>query len=189
MNGASAITSFTDGTDAANTCNELYPGIRNGLLTQYPWSFGLKKVQLARTLVTPVNEWTYEYQLPSDRLGPPRAVFSGLVAGSPILRGGWEIYADKLLTDETVIAIDYQYVVSEAAMPTYFVQLLKYMMAWHLALPITDQPDKAEYWRTIAVGTPAENNRGGYFRVATSIDSQGNLTPVIDDYSLTSVRN
>jgi hypothetical protein len=49
---------------------------------------------------------------------------------------------DKLLTDYEIVYIDYQYNVPEFALPHYFVQLLKYEMAWHLALPITDQADK-----------------------------------------------
>jgi hypothetical protein len=61
-------------------------------------------------------------------------------------------------------------------------------MAWHLALPITDQADKAEYWRTIAEGTPGENGRGGYIRQAMNIDSQGNPTNAIQDFSLINVR-
>ena len=74
-------------------------------------------------------------------------------------------------------------------MPQYFVQLLKYHMSWHLAMPITEQMDKAQYWQGIAVGGPNENGRGGYFRTATNIDGQSQPTRVIEDYSLIAVRN
>jgi hypothetical protein len=38
-----------------------------------------------------------------------------------------------------LVYIDYQYQTPEFAMPQYFVQLLKYMVAWHIAEPITEQ--------------------------------------------------
>ena len=69
----------------------------------------------------------------------------------------------------------------------YFVQL-KYMMAWNIAETVTDQITKADYFRGIAMGTPSENMRGGFSRVATSIDSQNRQTEAIEDFSLISVR-
>ena len=65
---------------------------------------------------------------------------------------------------------------------------MKYMMAWNIAETVTDQITKADYFKTQAVGTPSENMRGGFFRVATSIDSQNRQTEAIEDYSLISVR-
>ena len=185
--GAAPISSFNDGTDEANVCDRLYSDVKNSTLQVYPWSFSFKKVALARTTATPVNEWTYEYQLPSDRLGPPRAVFNSSQAGArPIT--SWEIYGDKLLTDQTTVIIDYQTTILESTMPTWFIQLLKYQMAWHLAEPITDQISKTDYWKNIAIGSPAENGRGGFMRTAMNIDGQGNTPQAIEDYSLIAVR-
>ena len=73
--GAKPISSFNDGTDEANSCDRLYSDIRDTTLTMYPWSFAYKKVKLARLVTTPTAEWKYEYQLPGDRLGNPRALF------------------------------------------------------------------------------------------------------------------
>jgi len=185
--GAASISSFTEGTDEANVCDRLYGDVRDTTLQMYPWSFSFKKVQLARTINTPVNEWKYEYALPSDRIGPPRAAFTSTQANARPFTA-WEIYGDKLLTNETTIVIDYQYSVSEAVMPVWFVQLLKYQMAWHLAEPITDQVSKTDYWRTIALGTPGDNNRGGFMRTAMNIDGQGNTPQAIEDYGLIAVR-
>ena len=73
-------------------------------------------------------------------------------------------------------------------MPSYFVTLLAYQLAWHLAETITDQTGKVELWRGIALGTPGEGMRGGYFRQAVSIDSAGQTPGVISDYMLTELR-
>lgn len=188
MLGANGITSFTDGTDEASVCDRLYPDVRDSTLVMYPWTFNRKKTQLARLLVGPTSVWKYQYQLPGDKLTNPRSVYAGAAVGSPVEKD-WEIQGDALLTNLESVFIDYQYQVQEFAMPQYFVQLLKYMMAWHLAMPITEQSDRAQYWQQVAVGSIAENGRGGYMRTAMQIDGQHNPVPVIEDFSLIAVRN
>lgn len=185
--GANPISSFTEGTDEANICDRLYPDIKIKTIASHPWSFSFKKVQLARLVTTPTTEYKYEYQLPSDMIGTPRAVYDTDSVGAPVRRE-YRLMGNKLLTDYESVYVDYQYNTPEYALPHYFVQLLKYEIAWHLALPITDQADKAEYWRTIAQGTPGENGRGGYMRQAMSIDGQGQPVNSIQDFPLINVR-
>lgn len=187
MLGAKAISSFNDGTDESSVCDRLYPDIRDSALSTYPWSFSRKKIQLAKLVTTPTTVWKYEYLLPGDRLAGPRAVYNSANPGAPIQKD-WEIQGDKLLTNLTAVYIDYQYQTPEYAMPQYFVQLLKYMMAWHLALPITEQADRAAYWQGVSVGAASENGRGGYMRTAMNIDGQAQPNQVIDDFSLINVR-
>jgi hypothetical protein len=143
MLGAKPISSFNEGTDEASVANRLYPDIRNQTLVMYPWSFTFKKLKLARLITTPTNEFKYEYQLPGDRLSAPRAVYDTSATNIPPIKD-YRIMGDKVLCDYEEVWIDYQYSVPEFAMPTYFVQFLKYMMAWHLALPITDKTEKAQ---------------------------------------------
>ena len=187
MIGAKAITSFNDGTDESSICDRLYPDIRDSLLVMYPWSFSTKKIQLARLLTAPGSVWRYAYQLPGDRLNNPRAVFESASVGAPV-RKDWEIQGDQLLTNLEYVYIDYQYSVGEYAMPQYFVQLLKYMVAWHIAEALTEQQDKAAKWQRIAVGDPSENGRGGFFRTAAQIDGQGNPARAISDFTLVEAR-
>ena len=187
MIGAKAITSFNDGTDESSICDRLYPDIRDSLLVMYPWSFSTKKIQLARLLTAPGSVWKYAYQLPGDRLNNPRAVFESASVGAPV-RKDWEIQGDQLLTNLEYVYIDYQYSVGEYAMPQYFVQLLKYMVAWHIAEALTEQQEKAAKWQRIAVGDPSENGRGGFFRTAAQIDGQGNPARAISDFTLVEAR-
>lgn len=187
MLGANPISSFTEGTDESNICDRLYPDIKIRTLTMYDWSFSFKKTQLARLVTIPTNEYKYEYQLPADIIGRPNAVYNtGSVDAYP--QREYRLIGDKLLTNYEEVYIDYQYNVPEFALPHYFVQLLKYEMAWHLAMPITDQMNKSDYWRTVAEGTPGENGRGGYMRQAMNIDGQGSPTNAIQDFSLINVR-
>ena len=188
MLGAKAITSFNDGTDESSACDRLYSDIRDSTLATYPWTFSFKKIQLAQLLTAPTSVWKYQYQLPGDKISNPRAVYNSANPGSPVQKD-WEIQGDVLMTNLTSVYIDYQYSLGEFAMPQYFVQLLKYMMAWHLAMPITEQSDKAQYWQRVAIGDISENGRGGFFRTAMQIDGQNNPVRVIEDYSLIAVRN
>ncbi|HEY7804226.1 MAG TPA: hypothetical protein VIC30_07310 [Orrella sp.] len=188
MLGASPLSSFTEGTDAAQICDRLYDDLKDSLVASYPWSWSFKKVQLARLTSTPVNEWKYNYSMPGDRLAGFRAVFNSGQAGVRPIQAGWEILGDTLQTSEEQIFVDYQYSPQEFELPTYFVQLVKYAMAAEIAETVTDQITKAQYFEQKAFGTPGENRRGGYFRVAMNIDGASKPTEAFEDYSLISVR-
>ena len=191
--GDESISSFDDGTAGSQACSIMYDMVKNSTLGLYSWSFTVAKIELARSTTSPVNEWTYEYILPSGMLtGVPRAVRTSATAGAPLVQsfeinqstGGLSV----LMTNETSIFIDYQKSVAEAQMPPYFITLMVYQLAWHLAEVITDQTTKSQYWRSIALGSPAENFRGGWLRQAMSMDSSGTPPSVISDYLLTDVR-
>jgi len=186
--GQTAITSFDDGTAGAGAASKIYPKVKSSTLGMYPWTFTLAKVQLGQLAAAPTNVWEYAYQLPSQMLtGVPRKVFASDSVGANVIKD-YEIQGNQLLTDYTKIFVDFQQTVDEQSMPDYFVKLLTYQMAWHLAIPITDQATMLDTYRTIALGTMAESGRGGYFRTATNIDSAGQSTTVIGDYLLTEVR-
>jgi len=188
MLGASPLSSFSEGTDAAQICDRLYDDLKDSLIASYPWSWSFKKSQLARLSEEPASEWKYFYQLPGDRLAGVRAVFSSSSPGMRPIQRGWEILGDKLMTSEEQIWADYQFAPGEAALPTYFVQLLKYAMAAEIAETVTDQITKAEYFERKAFGSPSENRRGGYFRVASNIDGSSKAIERMEDYSLIAVR-
>jgi hypothetical protein len=188
MLGASPLSSFSEGTDAAQICDRLYDDLKDSLIASYPWSWSFKKVQLARLTTTPVTEWKYEYALPGDTLSGVRAVFNASSAGMRPIARGWEIIDNKLQTNEEDIWIDYQASPLEATLPTYFVQLLKYAMAAEIAETVTDQITKADYYERKAFGSPGENRRGGYMRVAMNIDGASKSVERIEDYSLIAVR-
>jgi len=190
MLGSAPLSSFSEGTDAAQVCDRLFDDIRDLVLLSYPFSFSLKKQALARSVDTPVNEWDYQYPLPSDLLGSGiKAFFISDSSGARPIRDGWEIYGSDIFTNHTTVFIDYQFRPSEDVWPTYFVQLMKYWMAWHIAEAVTDQTTKAQYFQTLAVGTPSENNRGGFMRTAMNIDGASRVQTKFTDFPITAVRN
>jgi hypothetical protein len=188
MLGAAPLSSFTEGTDAAQACDRLYPDLRDSLLARYPWSWTYKKASLGRLATAPINEFKYAYQLPGNILSGVQAVFETSASNQNAINDGWEIYGDQLYTDLETVFIDYQETVSESKMPVYFVHLLRNALAGELGIVITDQASKADYFRAIAYGSPGENGRGGLFREAVNIDSRGRLPQIIEDYALIQVR-
>lgn len=188
MLGASPLSSFTEGTSAAQACDRLYPDLRDSLIARYPWSWSFKKSALNRLTTAPINEWLYAYQLPGDILSGVQAVFASSGSNEQPLRYGWEIYGQELYTNLETVYIDYQATVSESRMPEYFVMLLRTAMAAELAMVITDQVTKSDYYRGLAYGTPGENGRGGLMREAMNIDSRGKAPQIIEDFALIDVR-
>jgi hypothetical protein len=192
--GADTIASFTDTTnDAALVCNNIYETVKRQTLSMYPWSFALVKQELSRSTTVPVNEWAYQYDLPSTALsGTAVQVYNSSATRILPIQSYELVYTDSgtaIATSEEKIYIDFvSSVITEGLMPTYFVQLLVYMMTWHLAEPVTDQIDKSDYWRQITLGTAPENGRGGYFRQAMGIDGRGKPNYAIVDFPLTDVR-
>ena len=191
--GAEPMNSFNDGSTAAQACDTIYTEVKNSTLSMYRWSFSIGKRQLPRDAATPQNEWRYQYVLPNDMLNNvPEAVRVDSTPGALLFKdwdmgqasGGYPV----LMTNAEAIHIDYQRTVGEGIMPTYFVTLLMYQMAWHLAEVMTDQVTKSQYWRQVALGNPGEGGRAGYFRQACAIDSGGQTPSVVGDYLLTDVR-
>ena len=126
--------------------------------------------------------------MPGDHLTGALAVFETDGTDQRSVRYGWEIYGDELVTNMETVFIDYQQTIAEAKMPNYFVRLLRTALAAELAIVITDQAAKADYFRALAYGGPGENGRGGLMREAMNIDARGQSTQIIEDYSLIQVR-
>lgn len=186
--GHDGITSFEDGSSAATLCQELYDDVRNMVLTAYAWHITKKKRRLSALSEGPLNEWTYAYQLPSDRITDPIAVYDS--TGTNINETtDYEIIGDQIHTDHTVIIVEYQYLPDENVWPGYLRELMIKAMRAELAYPITDQANLADLAHRDCWGLPGERRQGGYFAVAKGIESRTAPSPVVNDYSLVEVRN
>lgn len=185
--GLPPIASFDDGSDKALICANLHETVIDGLLRSYPWRFAMRKAALNRLAQTPKNQWKHGFQLPSDRLGGPRAVFAADAVSAPPI-AEFEIFGDKLFANETSIWIDYPFKPLVRAWPPHFTQLAVYACAAMFADALTEENKKAERWHRIAFGTPAEGTAGGYLRTAKAIDAAENPPEVFRDYPLVAAR-
>lgn len=187
--GEDGIGSFEDGTDKSDTCRELYETTVETLLSEYPWDFATRLAALGRLTEVPKNQWKYFYQLPSTRMGNAFAIFNSSAVGALPIKG-FEIFGNKLATNEEEIYIEHRVRPSEPDWPAYFTQLMIYAMCALLSEPITDDTAKGNKWQAIAWGPPGDNGRGGYSRTARSLDAQASPPEqgFEGDYSLIAAR-
>lgn len=139
--GENTISSFTDDSTAALVAANLYELTYESLLTLHPWRFASNKATLSRLTATPTNQWDYAYQLPSDFL-----VAQHVDAGND----NFQIYADKLYSNETTMILDYTYKPDESFLPSYFTELLELRLASVFAIPVTESATKSDHYAALA---------------------------------------
>ena len=188
--GDTPISSFT-GSDAGRSCAAVYPFVKLDILTSYPWRINSRKSDLlSRDLVGPTTEYKYSYQLPTDMIGTIRKAFNSkkTPAGPQHHFQGYEIYGRKAYTNAEQLLVDYQIDVNEQELPYYMVELLILATAAEVALANTDKQSLGEYFSIKAWGLPSEKKRGGQFKKASLMDSQGQRPPRTTNFPLTAAR-
>jgi len=63
--GENPITSLEEGTDAANACKELYPDVRDIMLSWQAWPFATVRQSLAKLAAVPASDFASYYALPT----------------------------------------------------------------------------------------------------------------------------
>lgn len=66
--GGTTITSLTDDTKEARSCNRLFEQTRDQLLRDHPWNFALARASLAANATTPLYEYANAYDFPDNCL-------------------------------------------------------------------------------------------------------------------------
>jgi hypothetical protein len=127
MIGHGTISSFTEGGAGAEVASNLYSSTYEALLTVHRWRFASAKSQLGQLTDTPLNEWTYAYQLPS-----------GYLMGIKTYPGiDYEVYENKLYANVNTVELDYLFKPDESRLPPYFVKALEYDLASQFSVPVT----------------------------------------------------
>ncbi len=144
--------------------------IVGGLMSAHSWRFLRTFVALAKNAgANPTLQWDLAYDLPSDIIGWPTAVYPTLATGARpttkfLLSGG------LLYTNHTTIGVDYKKDKTVTNWMPDFIRLAMYALAAHWAVPVTEVASKAADLNALAFGTPSEQGRGGQFAMAVSND-------------------
>lgn len=138
--GAQTITSFEDGTAEADVAANLYPIIRDGLLSSYPWSFAVCQKRLARLESAPLADYQYAYQLPADIL---RIISAGVGTRGKGME--YRVCENKIYTNSPEVILTYIYRVGEELFPTFFSEILVSKLAAEFCLPLTESSTRAEF--------------------------------------------
>lgn len=184
---AKTITDFEDNNSRATICGIEYPILRNALLTSHRWNFNTGKRQLVQLSIPPLNEWDFAYQLPTNRLGNPSALYNSTQPGTASVVD-FEIQRDKLLTNARIMVIDYQFDLEEAAWPPDFLDFVTAALAARIGEAVTGQRTLAREWFEVAYGPPSAEGRGGLFQAVRNRDSQGAGTEEVQDFQFISAR-
>lgn len=172
--GASTITSFEEGTAEAEVAANLYPCIRDGLLSAYPWGFAVAQAKLPRLETPPLADYDFAYQLPNNFL---RIVSAGF--GSKGRGIEYRIVEDRLHTNLNEVNLTYIYRPDENIFPAYFCEALINKLAFEFCIPLTESSNRAEFLNKLAEASISR---------ARSIDAQQSTPSCFEDFSLVEVR-
>jgi len=173
--GAGTIASFEEGTSEAEVSANLYPSLRDALLSSHPWSFATGQVSLAKLVSEPVADYDNAFQLPADFL---RALSAGTGARGRGL--DYRIAERKLHTNADSVILTYIFRPNETEYPPFFDQALISRLAAEFCIPLTESTSRTE-----TLHKHAEQE----FRRAKMIDSQQDRPVRFEDFSLVEVRS
>ena len=138
--GAPPISSFNEGGAQGQAASNLYEPTVRAMLSEHRWRFANAKRALARLTASPLNDWKYAFQLPSDLL----------VLYHAIPNVDYQVYEDKIFADVEAIDIDYTMRANESLFPAYFQLALEYKLASEFALLVTSNRSLAETYEVKA---------------------------------------
>lgn len=140
MVGANSISSFTEASREAEVAYQVYPIELQSLLTENPWRFSIRYEQLSQLIETPLYGFKYAYQLPPDLL-QLRSIST---------YGPYELFENKLFSDEETCQVEYQFRPLEAKFPAYFVDVLLKRLASVFAASLMEDESKMQLFEGLA---------------------------------------
>ena len=152
----------------------------------HSWSFFKVTRKLARLSAAPDALWAYAFQLPSDRVGPPRAIYAASDSRQPTTN--YDLIGDQLLTDHPEIWATTLRLVGYERWPGDFREAFTAALMAELALSVREDRALHDRLYVKAFGTPQQMGMGGLFGAALDNDSQaipsttvgGMVNPLID---------
>lgn len=136
--GEKPLTSLSDNRYGATVGANMFEILFESELQNngHGWHFCRTKASLSQLVATPLNEYQYAYQLPSDMLLP--------VGTTPKIE--YEIFGDRLYTNKSEVDLEYKFKPEISACPAYFNLLIVYALARNMAKPITESDATAGKW-------------------------------------------
>lgn len=126
--GETPLTSLSDNRYGATVGGNLFDMLFETELQANRWRFACNKKSLSRLTDVPLNEWQFAFQLPPDMLLP--------LGTWP--RQNYEIYADRIYTNQTSVDLEYLFKPEINKIPAYFNLLMVYALARDMIKPITE---------------------------------------------------
>lgn len=125
-------------SEESQACFTVYDQLLDEVLAAHPWNFAIKQVALNKLDVTPIDEFTFAYQLPNDCLRVLRIQ-------KDKYRYRYKIKGDQLHTDLDGVKIEYiSRVLDTTKFDPMFVSTLAIRIAAELAYPIAGSTERTQ---------------------------------------------
>lgn len=130
--GAARITSLSDNSRNARSCNACYDSIRKATLRNHPWNFAIKRAILAADSSAPVFGRARSFQQPADflRILPP-------YPEDDINSLDWIIEGQQIYTDD-VAPLNIRYI-ADITDPSLFDSLFSEALSSNMALEMCEE--------------------------------------------------
>jgi hypothetical protein len=172
--GANRIGSFVETTLEAEIAANLYPTVRDALLSAHPWNFATSQQRLVQSAIAPIADYEHAFDLPADCI---RVLSAGTDDRGQGLT--YKILQRRLLTDADDIVLTYIMRPLETDFPPFFDCTLIAHLAAEFCIPLTDSTSR---WEALQKAADHELRR------ARLIDAQEETPPRFADFTLTSER-
>lgn len=162
--GDNPISSFDDPGAGAQVAAAIYPDTYTSVLSEHPWGFAFKELQLSRLSQQPdpATNFQYAFQLPADLIRIWKIMdYSNYV-----------IVGTLLYSNSKELLCRYIAQVEETELPPHFVKALEYKLAADFAIAVTEDTGKSQLY---------EQKYLRQISLARTIDSQGRpQVPIVD---------
>lgn len=129
--GQSTIASFSESSDRATACSNLWDNSRQAVLRSHPWNCAMKRVALTPDANTPAFDWAYQFALPGDCL---RVLSVGQDGEVP----EYKLEGRKILIDDNPLYLRYIFDNDDvASWDTQLVECMTRYMAFSMAYALT----------------------------------------------------
>ncbi len=150
---------------------EIFAGVM-ARLSAHPWTFYKRTRRLVQLSLAPEILWTYAYQLPADRLGPPRALYAD-AAGRPLTR--FDVQGDQILCNEAQLWAEIAIAYDAVLWPGDFRELVNVALMAEFALSVREDRGLHDRLYQKAFGSPGQNGMGGL--LASTLENDAQATP------------
>jgi len=176
--GEPVISSFEEETNRAEICQTAYPDFSRAMLDIYDWQFTAAQRELAKVTSADPIGWESAFNLPSDRLDAPEAVY---IDTRGTLLKDFEIVGEQIFCDFDQIFIRYHLAVTEAKWPPIFQEFVSTAFAAEICMAITEKDSL--YDKQIKAAWGDERSRtGGLFQRAKNKDTRNSpVRSLIED--------
>jgi len=137
----------------------------------HDWTFCRQTFLLTRQEATPINGWTYGFDLPGDILGPPLKVTYDARCDVPLR--DFTIEGTTVFANEPVVYARCKLALDPAAWPPQFQDGFATLLASYLAIPLTQDAELKADKEAAAIGTQSQGGSGGIFGRLIAQDRAG----------------